>query len=31
MKEQFRNKKYSNKIKITYKLEENGVKVKKGC
>ena len=29
MKEQFRNKKYSNKIKITYKLEENGVKVKK--
>ncbi len=29
MREQFRNKKYSDKIRITYRLEENGVKVKK--
>ena len=29
MKEQFREKKYTGKIKVTYKIEENGVKIKK--
>lgn len=29
MKEQFRKKKYNGKIKITYKIEEEGIKVKK--
>lgn len=29
MKEQFREQKYTGKIKVTYKIEENGVKVKK--